>query len=49
MRLIVLPLSIYIFGMGEVDEGRALHLILMPVGGMEGEIIIDEDAGSVSL
>ena len=43
------PLSVHIFAMGEVDKGRAVELVAVPVGDVEGEIVINEDADSLSL
>lgn len=44
MRLIVLPLSVYVFCMREVHQCWSLHLILVPVRSVEGQIVVYEDA-----
>ena len=43
------PLSVHIFAVGEVDEGGAVEFVAMPVRDMEGEIVVNEDANSLSL
>ena len=44
MWLIILPLSVYVFCMGQVDQCWPLHFILVPMGSMEGQIVVDEDS-----
>jgi hypothetical protein len=47
--LVVVPLTVHIFSVCEVEEGGPLESVAVPMRGMEGEIVIEEDAWSVAL
>lgn len=49
MRFAVLPLSIDILAMRDVDEGKTVDTILFPVRYVEGKIVIDENTQPVTL
>jgi len=48
-KLIIFPLSIDIFSMWNVDKSGSVEFILFPVGEIEGEIIINKNANSMTL
>jgi len=48
-QLIIFPLSIDVLSMWNVDKCGSIKFVLFPVGEIEGEIIINENADSMSL
>ena len=48
-KQVVFPLPVDILSVGDVDESGAIEFVALPVGKIEGEIVIDEDTYSVSL
>lgn len=47
--LVAFPLAVHVLSVGEVEEGGALEFVVVPVGGGEEEVVIDEYAGSMAL
>ena len=47
--LVVLGVAVEVLAMGEVEEGGAVEFPVVPVGEVEGEVVVDEDAQSVAL
>ena len=48
-ELVVGPFSINIFSVGDVEEGGTIEFVVVPVGEVEGEVVVDKDTQSVSL
>ena len=49
MRFVIFPLSVDVLAVRDIDEGKSIYFILAPVRDVKGEIVVDEDAQSVSL
>ncbi len=49
MWFTVLPLAVDVLAVGDVDEGVAVDAVLFPMRDVKGEVVVDEDAQSVSL
>ena len=48
IELVVLALSVDVLSVRDVEEGGAVQLVAVPVRGVEGEVVVDEDARTVS-
>lgn len=49
MWFIIFPLAVDVLAMGDIDEGKSIYFILVPVRDVKGKIVVDEDAEAVSL
>lgn len=48
MRFILQPLPINILGMADIDDGGIVNTSLLPLTGVEGQIVVDQDTEPVA-
>lgn len=41
------PLAVDVLSVGDVEEGLSMKLVVEPVGGVEGKVVVDEDPGAL--